>query len=277
MIHPRRMLPNPILVLFIQYTTTALILGFTPPKSVLRIALLPLIVICPAICVPACKTYLLRSPWAAMVGGYSITYLFQYVALALLSGCSYETDGPDSKSAPQPGIEKKHTQQQGHESRKQLTTTQSFWKRLRFGMSAAASFRWSGTKRQVKNVPHFSANDPSYVPSKAMFLRQTATKIVVCYLVIDLLGLGNDEGMNVANFDSSKIPFLTRLNEISFAELAMRCSATVGAGMGIYCSQDCLQSMLAFVAVALGFSKVEDWRPRFGAVGDAYSIRRFWR
>lgn len=271
------MLPNPILLLFIQYTTTALILGFTSPTSVFRFALLPFVMICAAICVPACKTFLLRDPWAALVGGYSITYLFQYITLALLSGCSCETDGADSGPAPQPSIGKEHTQQQGRESGKPPTPAQIVWIRLQFGISAASSFRWSGTKRQVKNVPHFSASDPSYVPSRATFLRQTATKIVACYLVIDLLGLGNDEGMNVANFDSSKIPFLTRLNEIPLAELVTRCSATIGAGVGIYCSQDCLQSMLAFVTVALGLSKVEDWRPRFGAVGDAYSIRRFWR
>lgn len=271
------MLPNPVLLLFIQYTTIALILGFTSPTSVFRFALLPFVMICAAICVPVCKTFLLRGPWAALVGGYSITYLFQYITLALLSGCSYETDGPDSRPAPQPDIEKKHTQQQGPDPLNSSTPAQSFWKQLQFGVSAASSFRWSGTKRQVKNVPHFSASDPSYVPSRAAFLRQTATKIVVCYLVMDLLGLGNDEGMNVANFDSSKIPLLTCLNEISLAEFVMRCSATVGAGVGIYFAQDCFQSMLAFVTVALGFSKVEDWRPRFGAVGDAYSIRRFWR
>lgn len=271
------MLYYPVLLLFAQYTTTALILGFTSPTSAFRLALLPLVVICSATCVPACKSFLLRGPWAAIVGGYSITYLFQYITLALLSGCSYETDGPDSELAPQRAIEKEHAQQQGHESRKPLTTAQSFWRQLQFGISAASSFRWSGTKRQVKNVPYFSAIDPSYVPSRATFLRQTATKILACYLVIDLLGLGNDEGMNRANFDSSKIPFLTRLNEISLAESIMRYSATVGAGVGIYCSQDCLQSMLAFVTVALGFSRIEDWRPRFGALGDAYSIRRFWR
>lgn len=265
------MLPNPILLLFIQYTTTALILGFTPPNSVLRFALVPHAIICSAICIPACKTYLLRSPWAALVGGYSITYLFQYVTLALLSGCSYETDGLESDLASRRVIEKEFTYQRGLDAGRAPTPAQILWMRLQFGISAASSFRWSGTKRQVKNVPPFSATDPSYVPSRATFLRQTATKVLACYLVVDLLGLGNDEGMNLANFDSSKIPFLTRLNEISLAELVMRCSAT------IYCSQDCLQSMLAFVAVALGISKVEDWRPRFGAVGDAYSIRRFWR
>ena len=256
-----------------------MILGFTTPTSVIRLASLPLVAICSAICVPACKAALFRNSWAALVGGYSITYLFQYITLALLSGCSYESDGPASQLASRRGIEKEHAQQKIHDGPIKLPTlTQSFWMRLQFGISATSSFRWTGTERQVKNIPHFSASDPSYVPSRATFLRQTAIKVVVYYLFIDLLGLGgNDEGMSAALFDSSKVPFFTRLDQISLAEVLMRYSATLAAGLGIYCSQEGLYSILAFVTVALGLSKAEYWRPRFGAMGDAYTVRRFWR
>ena len=79
------MLTNPLIVLLVQYMATALILGFTTPTSVLRFAVLPLVDTCSAICVASSKIILLRSSWAAIVGGYSVTYLFQYIALALLS------------------------------------------------------------------------------------------------------------------------------------------------------------------------------------------------
>ena len=264
------MLTNPLVLLLVQYMATALIVGFTTPNSVLRLAVLPLVATCSAICVASSKILLVRSPWAALVGGYSVTYLFQYIALALLSGCNYESDGPDSTLAPWPGAE-------WNDYSKPQTVYQAFSTRFRFGMSAAASFRWVGTKREVKNVPHFSASDPSYAPSRDTFLRHTATRILACYLIIDLMGLGNDEEVNVVYFDSTKIPFFTRFSEVSLTELFMRLFATLGAGLGIYCSQEGLQSILAFTAVALGLSKPENWRPRFGAIGDAYTIRRFWR
>lgn len=264
------MLSNPLILLLVQYMATALIVGFTTPTSVLRFAVLPLMATCTAICVTSSKALLVRTPWAATVGGYSVTYLFQYIALALLSGCSYETDGPNSTPAPRQGTERENYS-------KARTVSQAFRTRFAFGMSAAASFRWAGTKREVKNVPPFSESDPSYVPSRGTFLRHTAARILACYLVIDLMGLGNDEETNTVYFDSTKILFFTRFSEVSLTEFFMRLFVTLGAGLGIYCTQQCLQSIIAFTTVALGFSKPENWRPKFGAMRDAYTIRRFWR
>ena len=264
------MLANPLILLLVQFMATALIIGFTTPTSVLRVAALPLVATCCAICVASSKAFLARSPWAATVGGYSVTYLLQYIALALLSGCSYEADGPDSALAPRHGAERE-------DGGKPRTAYRAFRSRFAFGVSAASSFRWVGTKREVKNVPHFSASDPSYVPARGKFLCHAAARILACYLVIDLMGLGHDVEANMVNFDSTKIPFFTRLGEVSLAEFFTRLFVTLGAGLGIYCCQQGLQSILAFTTVALGLSKPEDWRPRFGAMRDAYTIRRFWR
>ena len=264
------MLTNPLILLLAQYMVTALIVGFTTPTSLLRFAVLPLVATCSAICVATSKTHLVRSPWAALVGGYSVTYLFQYIALALLSGCSYEADGPDSTLAPRQGAERE-------DYSKPRTVYQAFRSRFAFGVSAASSFRWVGTKREVKNVPRFSASDPRYVPSKNTFLRHNAARILAYYLVIDLMGLGNDEEVNTVYLDSTRIPFFTRFNEVSLTEFFVRLFATLGAGLGIYCCQQGLQSILAFTTVALGLSKPENWRPKFGDIRDAYTIRRFWR
>ena len=157
---------------------------------------------------------------------------------------------------------------------KSLGVPQAFWARLKFGLSAASSYRWTGSRREVKNVPHFSARDPSFVPAKTAFLWQTATKVLACFLTIDLMGLGTNEEMNKTYFYSTKVPLLTRLTS---AELGMRIGGTIGAGVGVYCAQEGIQSTLALTAVGLGLSEAKDWRPRFGAIGEAYSIRRFWR
>ena len=110
-----------------------------------------------------------------------------------------------------------------------IRSTSVFWARLKFGLSAASSFRWTGSRREVKNVSHFSARNPSFVPTKTAFLWQTATKVLACYLT---MGLGNNEKMNKTYFQSTKVPFSTRLTEISGAELGMRIGGTIGAGVG---------------------------------------------
>ena len=56
----------------------------------------------------------------------------------------------------------------------------------------------------------------------------------------------------------------------------MRVLVTLGACVGIHCSQEGLQSSIAFLAVAAGLSEAEDWTPRFGSAAEAYSIQRFW-
>ena len=270
------MLPHPIILLVVQFSTTAFIIGFTSSNSFYRGAFLPLEILSCAFCVAACKTALVRGPWAATVGGYSITYLFHYVVLALLSGWSYERNGLDPSTTPHHIVEGTHPEQKPVCTRLSALP-QPFCLRLRFGLSAASSFRWTGTKREVRNVPHFSAKDQTYVPTKRTFLWQTAMKVLACYLIIDLMGLSNDEEMNRTYFHFTKVPFLTRLTEMSRGELTMRIGATIGAGLGIYCAQEGLQSILAFIAVGLGLSEARHWRPRFGSIADAYSIRRFWR
>ena len=269
------MLPYPVIPLIIQFTITVLVLGFISSSSFLRPALLPIIAACSAACVSACSASQLGSAWSALVGGYSMTYLFQYVSLALLSRCSFEKDGPTSSKFSQHNVDKGAVERRKHED-ETLAPSQILWMRFYFGVSAACSFRWTGTKRQVKNVPQFSTCDPDYIPSRSEFLGGAATRIMVCYLVVDLLGLGNDEEMNVLHFSPAKIPFFTRLGEVTLLELSMRVAATFGAGVGIYCCQMGLQSIIAFVAVGVGLSDGRMWPPRFGPLVEAYSIRRFW-
>ena len=129
----------------------------------------------------------------------------------------------------------------------------------------------------MKNLPVFSTKQPNLVPSRSTFLRWTFIKIVACYVMLDILGLGADAETNMRNFAPPHIPLLSRLSEVSTEEIAIRFFTTLGAGIGIYCSQESLQSLFALVVVGLGVSDVRAWRPRFGSLHDAYTIRRFWR
>ena len=43
-----------------------------------------------------------------------------------------------------------------------------------------------------------------------------------------------------------------------------------------YLGIDGLTSLISFVFVALGIDDVRLYRPNFGPIGEAYSVRQFW-
>ena len=262
------MLPNmptlPIQLLLLQFSLTSLVVGFTPSCSILRVSCLPLIILCTWKCVFTSKLHMQRSSWAALVGGYSITYLLQYISIALLSKWSFESDVIQRKDAS--AIHRKGV--------KRHTSLSPFLARLKYGIAAAATFRYQMEKR--KNARSLASYGGKSTAKRSAFLYRTALKVLACYLILDLMGLGADGDSNAKNFAPTKVPLLSRLHEISLVELSMRILVTLGAGVGIYCTQEGLQSSIAFLAVATGLSEAEDWQPRFGSVTEAYSIQRFW-
>ena len=129
----------------------------------------------------------------------------------------------------------------------------------------------------MPNLPVFSPENPKLIPSRPAFLRWTAFKIIAYYITLDILGLGADAETSMRTFAPQRIPFFSRLSEITMEEIATRFLTTLVSGIGIYCSQDGLQSLFALVAVGMGASEVRSWPPRFGSLHDAYTIRRFWK
>lgn len=247
----------PVLLLVIEVVIIALITGFSSPSSKLRIAALPLLALCVWLAVLACMNYMQRSPWGAFVGGYSITFLFQYISTALLSRWSFETHG-STMLAPSGSQEMKNSDDSKSQEWKQKDVKNSVWSRGKFGLLVATSFRYSGTSYEVKNVPRFSSQDPKYTPSRSVFLRQRAAMALICYLVLDLFSLCSDPAANAASFAPEMIPFFARLGHISGQELIKRLFTTLGTGFGVYCCQLGVQSIVAFLDVGLGISKVQD-------------------
>ena len=149
----------------------------------------------------------------------------------------------------------------------------TYFRRLKYGLAAASTFR----NDDMRNLPAFSSKQPDSIPSRPAFLRWTFIKVVACYIVLDMLGLGADAETNMKNFSARHIPLFSRLPEVSAEEFAIRDFSTLARGIGIYCSQEGLQSLFALAAVGVGISDVRSWRPRFGSLHDAYTVRRFWK
>ena len=237
--------------------------------------MLPIMTMCAGLSVSTCMNRLHRGPWAAAVGGYAVTFLLQYMSTALLSRWSFDVGGPKTVSTSQSS--KPGRNNQPIEAQVFNNSSKTLWLRLKFGVLVATSFRWSGTPYEVKNVPRSSTQDPRYIPSQNVFLLQKAATMLICYLALDLLSLGADPKINKTNFSPNLIPLFERIGDVTAQQLMIRLFAMLGFGIGVYCVQQFCHSLAAFIDVALRFNKPESWRPLFGSLWDAYTVRRFWR
>ena len=147
---------------------------------------------------------------------------------------------------------------------------------LRFGLLMTLSSRQVNTPFQVKNMPRFSNRSADFVPSRAVFLRNTALAILVCYLIVDLSTMAAQPEQNSILFNQQNVPLLVRWDEISAASLAVRTFASLAVWLNIYYIFRIGHGIIWFVAVCTGLSKVSAWPPAFGPLAEAYTVRRFW-
>jgi len=185
------LLPYLIFLMVLQVSLNALLIAFTSPSSPLRLAVLPIIVICVHQVLPICLEATGRVIWAALLGAHSVSFLFQYLDTALLSKWSAEVGGPTAgrKSA----------------TIRDENSTAKTWDRLRFGYHAAVSTRNLGTAFEVPGAPYFSPKEPNYVPSRATFLRRKAMLLLSCYLILDLFTLASQPDQNPVLYNTSRM------------------------------------------------------------------------
>lgn len=275
---------HPLFSLAGEICLSTFVVGFTPPSGILRTASLPVMMTCMWWTVQNCLDYMVRSPWAALVGGFAVSFFFQYVDVALLSKWSFETGGPTyaPSHASSNGVSTSQMKQiasslNGAREKQTRTMMAIALQRISFAISTLLNFRFIGTPYQVRNTPHFSTRDPNYVPNRGVLLRRTAFTVFISYLVLDILTSGAEPKTAGKYFSTRNVPLLTRLPNVSYAELEMRLSATIGLGISMNCVQRGIYSIAAFVCVACGISKPASWPPFYGPLLEAYSMRRFWR
>lgn len=269
--------PHPLLFLAAEILSIALVTGFTPPSSPLRIAVLVLLSLCVWRAISTCTDQISRNPWAAFVAGYLATFLIHYASTAVLSRWNFDDQGPtpiNALSVKRRGA-KSGTITNGKPGRKRSADDDllaTSWDRLKFGFQVATTFRYIGTPYQARNVPHF-ASDSNYVPSRLNFLSRRAIIFLISFTVLDLTSLGADVPLD---FSPETIPLFTRMSHVTGQQLLTRLMTTLGYGIAVCSFQQLLHSIWALIDVGFGFSKVESWRPLFGSLEEAYTIRRFW-
>lgn len=138
------------------------------------------------------------------------------------------------------------------------------------------AFRRVGMLEEAKNVPPFSNTDRSYIPSRWAFVSRQAAAAFTCYLLLDMLGSRKPPANARELFNPELVLLFARLSGVTAAEIKRRALAIAGFAVTFYCVIQGFQSLSATVAVALGLSKVENWRPAFGSVADAYCLKNVW-
>lgn len=254
---------------------TALVLGFTPANSLLRLALLPILVLAAYHVVLSCPTVLYPYPWAGFAGGNINTSLFNYLEVVLLSRWSYEAKGPTSPPTPDDQAREDRHQKKALQA-PSSTTRHDFWRRLRFGYFVTTSNRKIGTT--YKNTPPFSAKDPAYVLSRWSFCLPKTCLILFTVLIIDLASQESQPlQVNAKMFAEAKVHIFTGspYNLLS-RQIVTRLATVLGYWFCTAIVIDAFASTFNLFFFALHLEDVEVYRPNFGSVAESYTVRGFW-
>lgn len=251
----------------LQHLFAIFVFGFTTADSFTRSALLPVILVLTLYTLPL-NSAISHPVVHGLVNFNTVGVFFQYLDCACISRWSYSAGGPTSGAG-------------GHRNlRSEPTHTDKFersWAnvlgRLKFGTSLVTTWRAAGTAWEVKDTPRFKR-----IPSRARFLVTTAIYLTFDLLVLDTLSLPKGDGLdvNALNFAWNRVQLLSRLGEVSCAEIVRRLQALLSFWVGTYYSIQAMHRILAIFGVAMGIREVYRWPPIFGPISQTYTLRRFW-
>lgn len=149
---------------------------------------------------------------------------------------------------------------------------QSRWE---FGSEVSGSTRCIGSEKEVSGVPYFSAQNKMYIPSLYRFLLEHFFTIVALYNV-NTFAIDVQLQANQYFLTNAYIPFLTRQRDISAEEIVTRMKVSMSYWVAQYCFLQFFCSIFTLIAVASNPSSLPTWRPLFGSLMDASTIRGFW-
>lgn len=147
--------------------------------------------------------------------------------------------------------------------------------RFAFGNDVGGSIRGPGTPWEVKGIPHFSNSEPEWAPSLPLFVLWKLAIILGCFVIHDYV-VGVRMALDRDLLQPSRIPFLTRMNEVTKNELWTRMMVTISFWTASYSVLQVLFNVPAVIAVCLQPQSLRQWRPAFGSILDAFTVRKFW-
>jgi hypothetical protein len=253
-------LSHPLLCFALQIIIISFAIGFVSPRSISRLLLLPLVLLCNYSIITGGSEYL-RLFWISPLSGFANGITLQYIDLGLLSHWGYETHSATILGR----IRNNDTLLDDRIS----TMVDRFY----FGFLSTFSFRKVNTPYEAKNSPQFRGAQP---PSKLKFLLQHVIKALVCITVVDLSAQLPPPPNPTELFSSERVRFFTRLSVVSGEEMAVRVFGSLLYWCNLFSILQGVFSLSAILAVGFGVSDVDSYRPLFGSLRDATGLRRFW-
>ncbi|KAJ3580174.1 hypothetical protein NPX13_g392 [Xylaria arbuscula] len=266
-----------VLLLHVVQVSLAIgVLTFTSPNSISRPAFFPIILGLTVYILPNIHDSVQTDAQASFFTTSVVGIFLQYLDFGLISRWSFLARGPTSDRGRQPVLKPnavacKTGEDYGHET--------SCWTRLKWGVDAIMLWRAPGTIWEAKGTPHFDSHDSARVPSRSRFLRKTIAKLLLSWLVFDLLSLlpPMTAQQREEAFMWQKVPFFSRVSDAASAqEILIRVQSTFLFWLATYFILDMFYCAASLLGVMLGFGAVDRWRPLFGSVTQSSSIRRFW-
>lgn len=209
----------------------------------------------------------MRQLYLSMLAGSTASMAMQYLDSVVLSRWTFEARGPTSKLGGQ-----KHLSVAKIRRRSGM-----FLERLEWGWEEAFRARSAGTAWEVKNLPAFYPAQPNRVPTKGEFLRWSVWRALYSFLIVDVISyLGRDVSMNRVNFAAGKVPFFSRLGEVTAEEIVLRVMSSMLHWVVFVFLLQGLYDVAAIGVVGLGWGRIERWPPLFNSWKECWSVRRFW-
>ena len=147
--------------------------------------------------------------------------------------------------------------------------------RMDFGSEASGQARGIERFWQVKNIPHFSEENPDLVPTPGAFVLVQAIAIGLCYFINNGT-VAYTFSLDQRLLSDEYVPLLTRLSRITTDELQTRIITTIGYWVVQYCNLQFFYSLFGLLGAISNPSEIRLWRPLFGNAKDAYNLRDFW-
>ncbi|KAF7557881.1 hypothetical protein G7Z17_g255 [Cylindrodendrum hubeiense] len=132
----------------------------------------------------------------------------------------------------------------------QLQESQSseITRRLFFGLGSLWNMRGIGTNAEIKQVPPWSKQDPSFVPSRSQELKRHLKNVALSYLVLDVFA--NQPPPDLENMMSPRNERLfSRLADIGSEEAIFRFFATFGFWLNTFCVIQLINSTIALLCL----------------------------
>jgi len=249
-----------------------LILAFTPENSLVRPALLPLMGYLTLYALPLNRSVYPNIVTSNLLSMNICGLFLQYLDFGLISRWTFSARGPTTSLGGQRNASLSLTDRKALEPR--ISEPPSIWTRLRWGFFAATAGRAPATPWEVKGTPPFKSREP---PSRLRFIFDNLVTLVLCYLVVDAMSLGQHKPEeNVVNFAWEKVRIFTRLGAISVEEIQLRIIVLFVCWVSTYCLIQASYCLAAIFTVATHMTPVKLWPPLFGSLMESWSIRQFW-